>query len=93
VFVVAATALYGPIAACLVELFPTRIRYTAMSLPYNIGAGWLGGFVPFISFSMVVATGDAYFGLWYPVLGATLSFLTALLFLPETRGRDLHRAD
>jgi hypothetical protein len=64
-----------------------------MSLPYNLGAGWLGGFVPFISFSMVVAVGDAYFGLWYPVLGAALSFLVALFFLPETRGRDLHRAD
>ena len=90
VFVVAATALYGPIASCLVELFPTRIRYTAMSLPYNIGTGWVGGFVPFIAFSMVVANGDAYFGLWYPVLGAALSFVVALLFLPETRGRDLH---
>jgi predicted MFS family arabinose efflux permease len=89
VLVVAATALYGPIASCLVELFPTRIRYTAMSLPYNIGTGWVGGFVPFISFAMVVANGDAYFGLWYPVLGAALSFVVALLFLPETRGRDL----
>ena len=90
VLVVAATALYGPIAACLVELFPTSIRYTAMSLPYNIGTGWVGGFVPFVSFAMVVANGDAYFGLWYPVLGAAFSFLVALLFLPETRGRDLH---
>ncbi len=90
VLVVAATALYGPIASCLVELFPTRIRYTAMSLPYNIGTGWVGGFVPFISFAMVVANGDAYFGLWYPVLGAAFSFVVALLFLPETRGRDLH---
>ena len=89
VFVVAATALYGPIASCMVELFPTRIRYTAMSLPYNIGTGWVGGFVPFISFAMVVANGDVYFGLWYPVLGALLSFLVALFFLPETRGRDL----
>ena len=93
VLVVAATALYGPIAACLVELFPTRIRYTAMSLPYNIGTGWVGGFVPFVSFAMAVAHGDAYFGLWYPVLGAGLSFLVALLLLPETRGRDLHRQD
>ena len=89
VFVIAATALYGPIASCMVELFPTRIRYTAMSLPYNIGTGWVGGFVPFISFAMVVANGDVYFGLWYPVLGALLSFLVTLLFLPETRGRDL----
>ena len=89
VFVVAATALYGPIASCLVELFPTRIRYTAMSLPYNIGTGWVGGFVPFISFAMVVSNGNAYFGLWYPVLGTVLSFLVAFFLLPETRGRDL----
>lgn len=91
VLVVAATALYGPIASCLVELFPTRIRYTAMSLPYNIGTGWVGGFVPFVSFAMVVARGDVYFGLWYPVLATVLSFFIALLFLPETKGRDLHR--
>ena len=89
VFVIAATALYGPIASCLVELFPTRIRYTAMSLPYNIGTGWVGGFVPFISFAMVVSNGGAYFGLWYPVLGAALSFLVTLFFLPETKGRDI----
>lgn len=93
VFTIAATALYGPIAACLVELFPTRIRYTAMSLPYNIGTGWVGGFVPFISFAMVVARGDIYFGLWYPVLATALSFVTTLFFLPETRGRDIQRVD
>ena len=89
VFVVAATALYGPIASCLVELFPTRIRYTAMSLPYNIGTGWVGGFVPSIVFAMVAANGNMYFGLWYPVIGTAISFLVALFFLPETRGRDL----
>ncbi len=93
VFVIAATALYGPIASCLVELFPTRIRYTAMSLPYNIGTGWVGGFVPFVSFAMVVAKGDIYFGLWYPVLATVVSFVVTLFFLPETRGRDLNRAD
>jgi predicted MFS family arabinose efflux permease len=93
IFVIAATALYGPIASCLVELFPTRIRYTAMSLPYNIGTGWVGGFVPFVSFSMVVANGNAYFGLWYPILGTAISFLVALFLLPETRGADLHRAE
>jgi MFS family permease len=93
VLVIAATALYGPIAACLVELFPTRIRYTAMSLPYNIGTGWVGGFVPVVTFALAVASGDAYFGLWYPTAGAALSFIVTLLFLPETRGRDLHRAD
>jgi predicted MFS family arabinose efflux permease len=88
--VIAATALYGPIAACLVELFPTRIRYTAMSLPYNIGTGWVGGFVPFVAFAMTVADGGTYFGLWYPVAGAAFSFIVTLLFLPETRGRDLY---
>ena len=93
IFTIAATALYGPIASCLVELFPTRIRYTAMSLPYNIGTGWVGGFVPFVSFAMVVSKGDIYFGLWYPVLATALSFIVTLFFLPETRGRDLHRAD
>ena len=93
VLVVAATALYGPIASCLVELFPTRIRYTAMSLPYNIGTGWVGGFVPFVSFAMVVAKGDIYYGLWYPVLATALSFVVTLFLLPETRGRDLNRAD
>ena len=93
VLVVAATALYGPIASCLVELFPTRIRYTAMSLPYNIGTGWVGGFVPFVSFAMVVAKGDIYYGLWYPVLATVVSFVVALVFLPETRGRDLNRQD
>ncbi|HEY9235508.1 MAG TPA: MFS transporter [Phenylobacterium sp.] len=90
VFVVAATALYGPIAACLVELFPTRIRYTAMSLPYHIGTGWIGGFVPFTAFAIVTATGNVYAGLWYPVAFTALSVVTCLWLLPETRGRSLH---
>ncbi|MGZ3404244.1 MAG: MFS transporter [Phenylobacterium sp.] len=90
VFVVAATALYGPIAACLVELFPTRIRYTAMSLPYNIGTGWIGGFVPFTAFAIVAAVGDIYAGLWYPFAFTLISVVTCLFLLPETRGRDLH---
>lgn len=89
VFVVGATALYGPIASCLVELFPTRIRYTAMSLPYNIGTGWVGGFLPFVAFAVVAADGDMYAGLWYPVVMAVFSAVVALIFLPETRGRDL----
>ncbi len=89
VFVVAATALYGPIAACLVELFPTRIRYTAMSLPYNIGTGWIGGFVPFTAFAIVTAVGNIYAGLWYPFAFTLLSVTTCLFLLPETRGRDL----
>jgi len=89
VFVVAATALFGPLASCLIELFPTRIRYTAMSLPYNIGTGWIGGFLPFVAFAIVAATGDIYAGLWYPVGFTALSVVATLLFLPETRGRPL----
>ena len=89
VFVIAATALFGPIAACLVELFPTRIRYTAMSLPYHIGTGWIGGFVPFTAFAIVAAVGNIYSGLWYPFVFTALSVVTCLLFLPETKGRPL----
>jgi MFS family permease len=89
VFVIAATALFGPIAACLVELFPTRIRYTAMSLPYHIGTGWIGGFVPFTAFAIVAAVGNIYSGLWYPFGFTLLSVLTCLFFLPETNGRSL----
>jgi hypothetical protein len=90
VFVVAATALFGPLAACLVELFPTKIRYTAMSLPYNIGTGWVGGFLPITAFAIVAARGDIYSGLWYPVLFTLLSVIATLFFLPETRGRPLN---
>ena len=89
IFVVAATALFGPLAACLVELFPTRVRYTAMSLPYNIGTGWIGGFLPFTAFAIVTATGNIYAGLWYPVVFTAISVVTMLFFLPETRGRSL----
>ncbi len=89
VFVVAATALFGPLAACLIELFPTRIRYTAMSLPYNIGTGWIGGFLPFTAFAIVAARGDIYSGLWYPVFFTALSVVATLFFLPETRARSL----
>jgi MFS family permease len=89
VFVAAATALYGPMAAALVELFPTRIRYTAMSLPYNIGTGWVGGFVPFTAYAIVTAVGDIYAGLWFPAAFTALSVVTCALFLPETRGRRL----
>jgi len=89
IFVVAATALYGPIAACLVELFPTRIRYTALSLPYHIGTGWVGGFVPFTAFAIVAAVGNIYSGLWYPFAFTAISVLTCLFLLPETRGRPL----
>lgn len=89
VFVIAATALFGPIAACLVELFPTRIRYTAMSLPYHIGTGWIGGFVPFFAYAIVIGVGNIYSGLWYPFVFTLLSVVTCFLFLPETRGRSL----
>lgn len=89
VFVIAATALYGPMAACLVELFPTRIRYTALSLPYHIGTGWIGGFVPFSAFAIVTAVGDIYSGLWFPFAFTALSVVICFLFLKETRGRPL----
>ena len=89
IFVISATALYGPMAAALVELFPTRVRYTALSFPYHLGTGWIGGFQPVASFSIVVATGNIYAGLWYPVIFTAISVVCAVLFLPETRGRAL----
>lgn len=83
------TMVYGPIAALLVELFPTRIRYTAMSLPYHIGNGWFGGFLPTTAFAMVAATGDIYYGLWYPIGVCVLTVVVGLLFLPETFRSDI----
>ena len=83
------TAVYGPIAALLVELFPTRIRYTAMSLPYHIGNGWFGGFLPTTAFAMVAATGDIYYGLWYPIIVAGATVVIGLMFLPETFRRNI----
>jgi MFS family permease len=83
------TMVYGPIAAWLVEMFPTRIRYTSMSLPYHIGNGWFGGFLPFISFTIVAATGDIYSGLWYPVIVAAMTFVIGSLFLRETKDVDI----
>jgi MFS family permease len=85
------TMVYGPIAALLVELFPTRIRYTAMSLPYHIGNGWFGGFLPTTAFAMVAATGNIYYGLWYPVIVAVITLVVGLLFLPETFRRSIHQ--
>jgi hypothetical protein len=86
------TMVYGPIAAYLVELFPTKIRYSSMSLPYHIGNGWFGGFLPTIAFAMVAATGDIYAGLWYPVGVAVLTLVVGLLFLPETFRRRIDHA-
>jgi nitrate/nitrite transporter NarK len=87
------TMVYGPIAAWLVELFPARIRYTSMSLPYHIGNGWFGGFLPTIAFAMVAATGDIYYGLWYPIAIALMTFVIGSLFMPETHKRDLDHQD
>ena len=89
ILVLYVTMVYGPIAALLVELFPARIRYTSMSLPYHIGNGWFGGFLPTTAFAMVAATGDIYYGLWYPIVVALLTVIVGLVFLPETRGRDI----
>ncbi len=90
VLVLYVTMVYGPIAAFLVELFPTNIRYTSMSLPYHIGNGWFGGFLPLVAAAMVAATGDIYFGLWYPIIIATMTFVIGAFFLPETKDRDLN---
>lgn len=83
------TMVYGPIAAMLVELFPSRIRYTSMSLPYHLGNGWFGGFLPATAFAMVAATGDIYYGLWYPVIAAAATLVIGLLLLPDTRNRSI----
>jgi hypothetical protein len=89
VFTLAATALYGPMAASLTELFPARVRYTALSLPYHLGTGWIGGFQPVVSFSIVVMSGNLLAGLWYPVIFTAISVVACVVFLPETRGRSL----
>jgi MFS family permease len=88
--VILVTMVYGPIAAMLVELFPTRIRYTSMSLPYHIGNGWFGGFLPTVAFAMVAAKGDIYYGLWYPIGVAAMTFIVGLIFIRETKD---HRID
>jgi MFS family permease len=88
-FVIASTALYGPQAAALVELFPTRVRYTAMSFPYHVGTGWVGGFLPVTSFALVAITGDIFSGLWYAVVFTGISVVVSLLFLKETAGKPL----
>ncbi|HEX7890262.1 MAG TPA: MFS transporter [Ramlibacter sp.] len=91
--VILVTMVYGPIAAMLVELFPTRIRYTSMSLPYHIGNGWFGGLLPTTAFAMVAATGDLYYGLWYPVIVAAGTFVIGMLFVRETKDVDIYSRD
>ncbi len=90
VLVLYVTMVYGPIAALLVELFPTRIRYTGMSLPYHIGNGWFGGLLPATAFAMSAAAGNIYYGLWYPIVFAVITLVVGVLFLPETKDRDIH---
>jgi MFS family permease len=89
ILVIYVTLVYAPIAAWLVELFPTRIRYSGVSLPYHIGNGWFGGFLPATVFAIVAATGNIYSGLWYPIVVAAASLVIGLLFLPETKDRDI----
>jgi MFS-type transporter involved in bile tolerance (Atg22 family) len=93
VLVLYVTMVYGPIAARLVELFPTRIRYTGMSLPYHIGNGWFGGFLPPTAFAIVAASGNIFSGLWYPIIIALATFVIGLLFVPETKNRDIFTYD
>jgi MFS family permease len=90
VMLIYVTMVYGPIAAYLVELFPTRIRYTSMSLPYHIGNGWFGGMLPLLATALVAANGDIYYGLWYPIVVALATAVIGFLFLYETKNVDLH---
>ena len=93
ILVIYVTMVYGPIAALLVELFPTRIRYSGMSLPYHIGNGWFGGFLPPTAFAIVAATGNIYSGLWYPIVVAGMTLVVGLLFMPETKDRNIYADD
>ena len=87
------TMVYGPIAAMLVEMFPTRIRYTSMSLPYHIGNGWFGGLLPTTAFAIVAQTGNMYNGLWYPIIIAGMTFVIGTLFIKETKDVDIYAND
>jgi MFS family permease len=93
ILVIFVTMVYGPIAAMLVEMFPTRIRYTSMSLPYHIGNGWFGGFLPATAFALVSYKGDIYFGLWYPIGVATMTFVIGMLFVKETKDNDIYATE
>ncbi len=90
ILVIFVTMVYGPIAAILVEMFPTRIRYTGMSLPYHIGNGWFGGLLPATVFALSAYKGDIYYGLWYPVLIAAMSLIIGMIFVKDTLGTNLH---
>jgi len=91
--VILVTMVYGPIAAMLVEMFPTRIRYTSMSLPYHIGNGWFGGLLPTISFALVAQNGNIYYGLWYPIIIAAMTLVIGTLFVKETKDVDIYAKD
>ncbi|MGZ8289291.1 MAG: MFS transporter [Telluria sp.] len=93
ILVLYVTMVYGPIAAMLVEMFPTRIRYTSMSLPYHIGNGWFGGLLPTTAFALVAFKGDIYYGLWYPIIVALITFVIGMLFVKETKDNDIYAAD
>jgi hypothetical protein len=89
IMVLYVTMVYGPLAAFLVELFPTRIRYTSLSLPYHIGNGWVGGMLPLLATAIVAATGNIYYGLWYPIGIAAMTFIVGATMLRDTRGVDI----
>ena len=89
IMVIYVTMVYGPIAAFLVELFPTKIRYTSMSLPYHIGNGWFGGMLPLLATAIVAATGNIYAGLWYPIVVAVMTLVIGALFLRDTKDVDI----
>jgi hypothetical protein len=91
--VILVTMVYGPIAAMLVEMFPTRIRYTSMSLPYHIGNGWFGGLLPTTAFAIVAQTGNMYNGLWYPIIIAAMTLVIGTLFVKETKDVDIYAKD
>jgi hypothetical protein len=93
ILVIYVTMVYGPIAAMLVEMFPTRIRYSSMSLPYHIGNGWFGGLLPTTAFALVAYKGDIYYGLWYPIIIALFTFVIGMLFVKETKNNDIYAAD
>jgi MFS family permease len=93
ILVIYVTMVYGPVAAMLVEMFPTRIRYTSMSLPYHIGNGWFGGLLPTTAFALVAFKGDIYYGLWYPIIIAMMTFVVGMLFVKETKDNDIYAAD